>query len=134
MSASGFGQEPVPVHTEMFASLPRIRSTRYVIVLMLALAMVFAHWQGLAHRIAHASRHFAATADAAKDGSAGADLKAAPHSCLAYDAATVSPALATPACTTAAIPAERILAQWLAFDSWNAPFTPYFSSRAPPLA
>jgi hypothetical protein len=118
----------------MFANLPRLRSTRYVIVLMLTLTMVFAHWQGLAHRIAHASQHIAATADAANDGAGGADLKAAQHSCLAYDAATVSPALHTPACTSAAIPADRILAQWVAFESWNAPFTPYFSSRAPPLA
>lgn len=112
----------------MFARLPRIRSARYVIVLMLTLAMAFAHWQGLAHRIAHASQH-AQTASAS-----GADLKASQHSCLAYDAATVSPALHTPSCTTAALPAGRILAQWAAFDSWNAPFTPYFSSRAPPLA
>jgi len=118
----------------MFASLPRIRSSRYVIVLMLTWAMVFAHWQGLAHRIAHASQHISLTADAPKDGSNGADLKAAQHSCLAYDAATVSPALHTPSCTAAAIPADRILAQWVAFDSWDAPFTPYFSSRAPPLA
>lgn len=118
----------------MFASFPRIRSARFVIVLMLTLAMVFAHWQGLAHRIAHASQHISSTADASRDGSLGSDVKAAQHSCLAYDAATVSPALHTPPCTTAAIPADRILAQWLAFDSWSAPFAPWFSSRAPPFA
>lgn len=121
----------------MNLNLPRIRSTRFVITLMLTLAMVFAHWQGLAHRIAHASQHpvLAAIAPAgAGEAPSSADQKAVQHSCLAYDAATVSPALHTPGCTLAAIPAGRVLAQWVAFDSWQAPFTPYFSSRAPPSA
>jgi hypothetical protein len=118
----------------MVASLPRLRSAPYVIALMLTLAMVFAHWQGLAHRIAHASQYPAAALDVGANGSAAAHQKALPHSCLAYDAATVAPALHTPACTSAALPAVRVLALWAAFDSWDAPFTPYFSSRAPPLA
>lgn len=119
---------------QMFASLPRLRSARLVIVMMLTLAMVCAHWQGLAHRIAHASQHVAMAGDQGKHASSPSDTKAVPHSCLAYDAATVSPALHTPACTTAVLPAVRVLAQWAAFASWNAPFTPYFSSRAPPVA
>lgn len=119
---------------QMFASLPRLRSARLVIVMMLTLAMVCAHWQGLAHRIAHASQHVAMAGDPGMHASSPSDTKAVPHSCLAYDAATVSPALHTPACTTAVLPAGRVLAQWAAFASWNAPFTPYFSSRAPPVA
>jgi hypothetical protein len=118
----------------MFANQPRIRSARFVIALMLTLAMICAHWQGLAHRIAHASPHAALTGDLGKHSSSPAHPKAVQHSCLAYDAATVSPALHTPACTAAALPAGRVLAQWAAFASWDAPFTPYFSSRAPPVA
>ena len=118
----------------MVAILPRTRSTRYVIALLLMLTMVFAHWQGLAHRVAHAWLLPSAALDGAASGPAVPDQKIVSHSCLAYDAATVAPALHTPPCTTQALPAARVLALWTAFDSWNAPFTPYFSSRAPPVA
>ncbi len=121
-------------YRQMFASLPCIRSTRYVIALLLTLAMVFAHWQGLAHRIAHATQYSSAAVDTAINGSAASHQKTVPHSCIAFDAATVAPALDTPACTTAILPAVRVLALWTAFESWHAPFTPYFSSRAPPVA
>lgn len=119
---------------QMFASLPRIRSTRYLVAFLLTLAMVFAHWQGLAHRIAHASQYPTAAHDTAANGSAASHQKTVQHSCLAFDAATVAPALDTPACTSAILPAGRVLALWSAFDSWNAPFTSHFSSRAPPVA
>lgn len=118
----------------MVATLPRLRSTRFVIACVLMLAMVFAHWQGLAHRIAHASQYPSAAHDTAANGSAASHQKTVQHSCLAFDAATVAPALDTPACTTAIRPAGRVLALWTAFESWNAPFTSYFSSRAPPVA
>ena len=118
----------------MVAKFPRIRFTRYGIALLLMLAMVFAHWQGLAHRIAHATQYASAELDTAANGSAASHQKTVPHSCLAYDAATVAPALDTPACSVAILPAVRVLALWTAFDSRRAPFTPYFSSRAPPVA
>lgn len=122
----------------MFAKHPRIHSTRAVIALLLTLAMVFAHWQGLAHRVAHAWQTPSAAVDTAAIGAAAphqsTDQKTVSHSCLAYDAATVAPALDTPPCTAIALPPARVLAQWTAFASWHAPFTPYFSSRAPPVA
>jgi len=118
----------------MVASLPRIRSTRYVIAFLLTWVMVFAHWQGLAHRIAHATQYASAALDTAVNGSAASHQKTVPHSCIAFDAATVAPAVDTPACTVAILPASRVLALWTAFDSRYAPFTPYFSSRAPPVA
>lgn len=100
---------------------------------MLTFAMIFAHWQGLSHRIAHAWQ-YPTVSEAVAQGPAGPDQKALQHSCLAYDAATVAPALHTPGCHLAILPSGRVLAQWAAFTSWNAPFTPYFSSRAPPAA
>ncbi|MFC4932816.1 hypothetical protein [Massilia sp. GCM10023247] len=118
----------------MLVPLSRIRSARFVMVCILTLVMVFAHWQGLAHRIAHAAQFPAAGAGLAASTPGSADQRAVPHSCLAYDAATVAPALHSPACTLGILPGGRVLAQWAAFDSWDAPFTPYFSSRAPPLA
>lgn len=118
----------------MVHSRPRRHSPRIVIALLLTLAMVCAHWQGLVHRIAHASQYSTAAADYAANGLASSHQKAVQHSCLAYDAATVAEALHTPPCTTAVLQADRILARWDSFDSWDAPFAPYFSSRAPPFA
>lgn len=103
-------------------------------VCLLTIAMVFAHWQGLSHRIAHASQYPTASNNLAAGSPAGSDQKAQQHSCLAYDAATVAPALHTPGCSAGILPGGRVLAQWAAFESWDAPFTPWFSSRAPPLA
>lgn len=102
-------------------------------VCILTMAMVFAHWQGLSHRIAHASQYPNASGSLAVSMPSGSHQKALQHSCLAYDAATVAPALPSPACTAGILPGGRVLAQWAAFSSWDAPFTPYFSSRAPPL-
>jgi len=119
---------------QMVSCRPRRDSSRFVIALVLMLAMVCAHWQGLVHRIAHASQYPSASADYAANGLASSHQKNISHDCLAYDAATVADVLHTPACVTAVVSADRILARWVAFDSWNAPFTPYFSSRAPPVA
>jgi capsular polysaccharide biosynthesis protein len=111
---------------------PRIRTARFIIVAILTLAMAFAHWQGLKHRIEHASQYPGGPESAAQQ--AGSNLKAVQHSCLAYDAATVAPALQSPVCMAGILPGGRVLALWAAFDSWDAPVTRYFSSRAPPLA
>ena len=118
----------------MLALLSRIRSTRFVMVSILAMAMIFAHWQGLSHRISHASQHPDAVGSIAAASAPGSHQKALQHSCLAYDAATVAPALHTPTCTAGILPGGRVLSLWAAFDSWDAPVTRYFSSRAPPFA
>ena len=112
----------------------RRQSTRFAIVILLTLAMVFAHWQGLSHRVAHAWQFPSAVAELAMTATAGSDQKAVQHSCLAYDAATVAPALQSPGCTAGILPGGPVLALWAAFTSWDAPFTRYFSTRAPPLA
>lgn len=111
-----------------------MRSTRFVMVFLLTLAMVFAHWQGLSHRIAHRSPASLAAASLAQDTAAGAHQKALQHSCLAYDAATVAPALDTPGCGAGIVPGGRVPALLSAFDSWDAIRTPLFRSRAPPFA
>lgn len=118
----------------MVVPLSRMRSTRFVMVFLLTLAMVFAHWQGLSHRIAHRSSTTLAAASQAADSSAGTHQKALQHSCLAYDAATVAPALDSPGCGAALLPGGRLPVFLSAFSSWDAPSTPLFHSRAPPLA
>ena len=112
-----------------------MRSTRFVMVFFLTMAMVFAHWQGLSHRIAHVSPSALAAASLAPETTAaGAHQKALQHSCLAYDAATVAPALDTPGCSAGSLPGGRVAAPGSAFVSWAAPSITYFLSRAPPLA
>jgi hypothetical protein len=123
----------LPAQLHSLFMFPRIRSTRFIIVVMLTLAMVFAHWQGLKHRVEHASQYPGGPELAVK-APAGSNLLALQHSCLAYDAATVAPALHSPASTACVLPAGRVLALWAAFASWDAPVTHYFSSRAPPRA
>ena len=101
---------------------------------LLAMAMVFAHWQGLSHRIAHMSQYpYAAASLLAAGTPAGSHQKALQHSCLAYDAATVAPALDTPGCSAGILPGGRVPALRSAFNSWDAASTPYFLSRAPPV-
>jgi hypothetical protein len=114
--------------------LSRVRSTRFVTVLVLTMAIVFAHWHGLSHRISHASQYPNAVSRIAASTPDGPDQKTLQHSCLAHDAATVAPALHTPPHTSGILPGGHVLTLWAAFDSWDAPFTPYFSSRAPPIA
>ncbi|UVW27033.1 hypothetical protein [Massilia sp. H6] len=111
-----------------------MRSTRWVLVLLLTVAMVFAHWQGLAHRVAHRSQAVLAPASAGAGTGANTHQKALQHSCLAYDAATVAPALDRPGCSAALLPGGRALVLLATYRSWDAPPTIQFHSRAPPFA
>jgi hypothetical protein len=118
----------------MPATPARTPSSRFVLVVFLTFALVFAYWQGLAHRIAHASQFYAAPVDVVGQEIAGSHQKAIHHSCLAFDAATVSPTVCSPHHSAAILPGTDVLALLVAFASWVAPFEPHFSSRAPPRA
>lgn len=128
-------------------SLPSQR-LRALFVAILIAALMSSYWQGLAHRIAHASRAYggaaavlgvAASPPVAAPGAGSAALPApldqdAGHSCLAFDAAAVGAALCGAALVIDPPRFAPVLAAWLAFQSYLAPFTPHFSSRAPPRA
>jgi hypothetical protein len=113
----------------------RPASPRIVIALMLAVALLFAQWTGLKHRIFHASLQYqqihassiADTGDTTGDNDAG-------HSCAAFDAATVGDTLHILPFVTPLVSSARVLALWVAFSSWDAPLITCFSSRAPPAA
>lgn len=95
---------------------------------MLMAVLLFAQWIGLAHRIDHgplASLHM--------DASDGQEPEAE-HSCLAFDAATVADAIGLPPFATPPIASAKLFALWVAFASWDPPFSPCFSSRAPPVS
>jgi hypothetical protein len=108
----------------------------------LVIAVLFAQWMGLQHRIAHADRvdnHHAlqtvvqTLSDSTSDSSAEyAGDKS--HSCTLFDGM----ALADGAPALPFIPllqtSVQVLALWAAHASWDAPFLCHFSSRAPPKA
>lgn len=104
--------------------------------LLLVLALLFAQWLGLSHRVEHAglaqpqpvqASHWSLQADASYD-------KTLEHSCALFDATSLAAALNSPGVSLAILPGARVLALWVAFASWDAPFLRLFSSRAPPLA
>lgn len=142
----------VPVSFDMHASSRHSAHLRCFLVAILIAAMVCAHWQGLAHRIGHASRMITGVelVDVSSDLSANPmvvtqfvidddtgqlvlpDHQGAGHSCLAFDAATIGACLGTAPFVIAVPRHAPVMALWLAFISYQAPFTAHFSSRAPP--
>jgi hypothetical protein len=110
-----------------------VRASDIALALLLAVALLFAQWAGLAHRIVHAElmeAHPYAAVQVDIDG----DGKADHHSCAAFDAATVADTIHLPPFIAPLVSSVRVLALWTAFLSWDAPFSLCFSSRAPPPA
>lgn len=113
----------------MRLSRPAIRSTHFAFAVMLMMAVLFAQWVGLNHGIRHAGLQQSPASFAQIEGDEGE----AQHSCIAFDAATLADSIPLAPYLAPLLTGARVLALWIAFASWNAPFTPYFSSRAPPL-
>ncbi len=109
--------------------------SRTLLLAILIAALQCAHWQGLAHRIGHATRVIGGlelSMPASVDAAAASSMEQAGHSCLAFDAAAAGAVLAS-ACVLIDPPRYApVTAVWLAFISWLVPFSPHFSSRAPP--
>jgi hypothetical protein len=106
-----------------------VPNLRTAVIVLLMVALLFAQWTGLAHRVDHgplASLH----ADA-KDGSTPDEGS---HSCVAFDAAAVADAISIPPFAAPPIAGAKVLALWTAFASWDAPPALPFSSRAPPVS
>jgi hypothetical protein len=121
-------------------------ATRLCFAALLAIAVLFAQWMGLRHRIEHADRidtqHVAQTLNNTSSiSTTGTTPDTAAeytgdksHSCALYDGV----ALADSAPALPFIPllqtSVQVLALWAAYASWDAPFLRHFSSRAPPAA
>jgi hypothetical protein len=117
-------------------SSPACRATsraRVAIAILLAMAMLFAQWMGLNHRISHSAPQQQDLVGAAAPTNAGSAADKL-HSCALYDAATVADLVPMPPAAGVLIASMQVLAQWAAFTSWQAPPTTCFSSRAPPLS
>jgi hypothetical protein len=136
-----------PVHLILRASL---RKSALPIVLLLTMALLFAQWTGLKHRIVHAAMTplhlqsqpllqsaFSSQPDSQRPSSlastfgSGSDTDLS-HSCLAFDAATVADSIHTPPFLLPLLTSAQVLSFWAAFISWDAPLSLCFSSRAPP--
>jgi hypothetical protein len=101
----------------------------------LAFALLFAQWIGIAHTIAHAdqflAQNHAMVSGSDTDQDHGDSLS---HSCLLFDAITLSAALHTAEFGGLKLLAASVPAMNIALLSWEAPFSSHFSSRAPPSA
>lgn len=125
------------------------------LVWCLVLALLCSHWQGLAHRIAHAARALpvseamagssaadnsavdSSTVDRSADkrsAGAPADQPGAGHACLAFDAASVGAFLCGAPFVADLVRSHGVLAAWTAFISYLAPLARHFASRAPPAS
>jgi hypothetical protein len=109
------------------------RVLRHAILLLMALALLFAQRAGLNHGIAHPLKQQSQAVGACAEGTACGDREHTTHSCAAFDAATVADAIHVGPSSTPAADSPQMLALWVAFTSWDAPVVPSFSPRAPPL-
>lgn len=102
-------------------------------VLLLAVALLFAQWAGLQHRVSHArlqahgqiAKHISYRVPVDDDSNTS-------HSCAAFDAATIGDSVHLVPFVAPLLANGRWLALWAAFISWDASFFSNFSSRAPP--
>lgn len=92
------------------------------------IAVLFAQWMGLDHRIKHAVW----PDSVASIGQIDSDDSNAYHSCIAFDAAALADSISLNPYLAPLLTGTQVLALWAAFASWDAPFSIYFSSRAPP--
>lgn len=102
------------------------RAAAFPTALLLAVAVLFAQWLGMHHRIEHADRvHVEQVGTATHDGDTD-------HSCQLYDAASLADMAPFFPCIAPLLASVRVLALWSAFRSWHAPLTLHFQSRGPP--
>lgn len=105
------------------------QATSVASAVLLVMAVLFAQWAGLQHGIKHAGLPHSAASIAQFDFTES-DTQ---HSCIAFDAAALADSISLDPYLAPLLTSARVLALWSAFASWDAPFKPYFSSRAPPL-
>lgn len=121
-----------------------------MLAMWLAVAMLWAQWAGVLHRIDHANgeprggqtvsaRLFGPVHTSATDSSKGnevgeASSTASLHSCLLFDGLCLAESLPTTAMAVGVLRLLQPLPSAVAFAFWHGPFTPHFLSRAPPDA
>jgi hypothetical protein len=101
----------------------------------LVLALLFAQFAGLQHRIAHSGRQGDPSFSQSQAGSDTGDTGKTndTHSCVMFDAATLAATVNATPCVPLLAAGAEALAQPVVPASWNAPVFHHFLSRAPPL-
>ena len=119
----------------MFRLRPRATSLANALAGVLVFALLSAQWAGLSHRIEHNDRmqHQHAATSAATSQQQEEPHNHEHHSCIAFDAATLSATLHSVACMAPYLPNTHIAMPWIGFLSRTAPLRLHFSSRAPPF-
>lgn len=114
---------------------------RVVLAVLLLAMLLFSQWMGMRHRIAHAgwiNGHPAVmqAADKNPQGEIGGDQDGdsrKPHSCSLVDGTALADTVTVFLFLPPMPDCVKVLALWLAYQSWDAPLTRFFFSRAPPL-
>ena len=112
----------------------RKQNTAFFSTMLLVVAILFAQWVGVVHRVVHGTGQPRGAVSAV---STTAPLlpdwvNFASHSCAELDAATLGAALSRAVFSMPIVPHVYEAAQPVTFSSWVAPFVCRFSSRAPP--
>jgi hypothetical protein len=103
--------------------------------------LLFSQWLGMQHRIAHAgwfdgrppAMQSTDLPDPNDIGSDGEERKLhAPHSCSLVDGTALADTVASFVFLPLSADCAKVLALWLAYQSWDAPLISFFLSRAPP--
>lgn len=111
-----------------------LRWNNKALAIVLVLALLLAQWSGFNHRVMHGGGEGSAGYSAVASSSpvSGESANSAHHSCVAFDAAALGITIYSPPFAGPLLPNVHVLALWLAFASWSAPFSCHFLSRAPP--
>lgn len=125
----------------MFAPLIRPATRiRPCLVAWLVCALLCVQWAGMLHRIDHAMLAYQIAAPVAVTTPAAPGVESPhgrdhlpEHSCALFDGICLADSSTLPAIVLPLLPAQRILALWRTFASWDAPQLRHFSSRAPPI-
>ena len=104
------------------------------------MSLLFAQCLGLAHGVFHSGinqqqTHTISTGMLVNQfASSKDDSENAPHSCAAFEDATLAATVHVAPRTFMPLPSNAVISLWQAYASWRAPFTCHFSSRAPPIS
>lgn len=117
---------------------PATSSRRVAQAILLAVALLFAQWVGMLHRLDHAGGQVVAHAERQAqqsrfDGAYPGGASAA-HSCVVFDGVCLADLL--PTALVDVVPARLVHAQPPLgdFASWSGRFAGHFQPRAPPAA
>jgi hypothetical protein len=102
---------------------------RLTSIFSIVVSLLFTQFVGERHRIEHAQWQHSGLLKVATSQYGPSDKH---HSCIDFDASTLADAIGTAIIIALLAAGTHVLAQWLAFISWQAPVKRYFLSRAPP--